>query len=120
MLWTFDRPTQREDGADLPIAEISHYVATIDGEYEYELPASATSIDLSLPDGIHCCSIVCIDTDGQPSIVSNEVCQEQNTAKAPPNPPVVYEPDEPTPPETGMRCADREGDQFCQDFEGYR
>jgi hypothetical protein len=113
MIWTFDRPTQREDGADLPVTEISHYVATIDGEYEYELPATATSLDVSLPDGVHCATIVCIDTDGQPSVVSNEVCQEQVTAKAPPNPPVIHETSEPS----AKSCADYPTAAFCQDFE---
>lgn len=91
MKWTFTPPTEREDGTELSAEDISHYVASIGG-YEYVLPKDATEVEVDLPDGTHCCSIVCVDTDGQPSVVSNEVCQTQDSSVAPPNPPVIDDP----------------------------
>ena len=88
MKWEIIRPTERDDGTPLQLSEIDHYIATV-GLYEYELPKTAQEVDVDLPDGTWCCSIVTVDTDGQPSVSSNSVCQTQATDQAPPNPPVV-------------------------------
>jgi len=75
-IYTYEIPTFREDGAILNIEEITGYQMYMDGiEYGDIIPPSITSVTIdSFPNGRHCITSKTIDTDGQVSAFSTEVC----------------------------------------------
>ena len=74
LLWSFDPPTEREDGTILPIDEISGYSAYIDGAMQ-STPIINTATTVEYPDIENgCLTMRTVDTEGQASKLSVESC----------------------------------------------
>lgn len=84
---TWTAPTQREDGTTLAAAEIAAYkfAWSLNGAAlaTFTVPGTAITYTLSnLSPGKYCFTTATVDTDGQESVPTGEVCR-----KAKPNPP---------------------------------
>ena len=74
---TWDLPTERADGSELPLTELSEVLVICDDEVVATLPAPATAFDMSeMPFGDYTCWVVVRNVFGQasdgsePSVVS--------------------------------------------------